>query len=212
MTASGRIGTRGSLSSSPEDAAARRACVRSHIARASALDGNGSRPTVDATHRAVRQRHRCQQLAAPPCRPPHAIAAAVRAKRLRMTDQRRIIARVLSDRQGSPRRRGGLPARHALDPRISLSTVYRTIKLFDGQRASWSGTTSAPAAAATRRAARRHHDHLIDLETRPGHRVPQRGDRAHPGAGGARARLRPGRPQARALRRARRTAGDRNAE
>ena len=105
-------------------------------------------------------------------------------------------------RQGSPRCRGGLSARQRR--RSAHLALHRLPHAASCSRptASSSGTTSAPAAGATRRPPRRHHDHLIDIETRPGDRVPQRGDRGAPGAGGARARLQPGRPQARALRRA----------
>ena len=86
-------------------------------------------------------------------------------KRLRMTGQRRVIARVLSDGQGPSRRRGGAtgaPTRSIRASRSPPSTAR--CRLFE-TKASWSGTTSAPAAAATRRPPARHHDHLIDLET-----------------------------------------------
>ena len=92
------------------------------------------------------------------------------------------------------RRSTGAPTR--VDPRISLSTVYRTHASCSRPAASWSATISAPAAAATRKPPGRHHDHLIDIESGRGDRVPQRGDRAAAGAGGARARVQPGRPQA----------------
>ena len=69
-------------------------------------------------------------------------------KGLRMTEQRRVIARVLS-RGRPPRRRGAVPPRGSLDPSISLSTVYRTVKLFEGSGSS-SATISARAAPAMR--------------------------------------------------------------
>jgi hypothetical protein len=65
-------------------------------------------------------------------------------------------------RQGPPRRRGGLPARPTRqDSRISLSTVYRTIKLFEAN-----GFLERHDFGASRgryeETAPRHHDHLID--------------------------------------------------
>ena len=53
---------------------------------------------------------------------------------------------------------------HAVDPRISLSTVYRTLKLFSAKgilerHEFGDGRSRYEAAAET------HHDHLIDVET-----------------------------------------------
>ena len=50
--------------------------------------------------------------------------------RLRMTGQRRIIARVLSDADDHPSVEEVHRRAHGADPRISLSTVYRTLRLF----------------------------------------------------------------------------------
>src|SRR5262245_3446746 len=85
-------------------------------------------------------------------------------KRLRMTGQRRIIARVLSSATDHPDVEEVHRRAHAQDARISLSTVYRTVKLFESKgflerhnfgagRGRYEGTP------------RRHHDHLIDLES-----------------------------------------------
>jgi Fur family ferric uptake transcriptional regulator len=84
--------------------------------------------------------------------------------RLRMTGQRRTIARVLSDAQDHPSVEEVHRRANGIDARISLSTVYRTLRLFEtkgilerhdfgAQRGRWE---EAP---------REHHDHLIDLET-----------------------------------------------
>ncbi len=85
-------------------------------------------------------------------------------KRLRMTDQRRIIARVLSTANDHPDVEEVYRRANSLDPRISLSTVYRTIKLFEAN-----GFLERHNFGAGRgryeETARRHHDHLIDLET-----------------------------------------------
>lgn len=85
-------------------------------------------------------------------------------KRLRMTGQRRIIARVLSAAKDHPDVEEVHRRAHAVDSRISLSTVYRTLKLFASN-----GILERHDFGAGRgryeEAARSHHDHLIDVET-----------------------------------------------
>ncbi len=85
-------------------------------------------------------------------------------KRLRMTGQRRVIARVLSDAKDHPDVEEVHRRAHAVDQRISLSTVYRTLRLFETK-----GILERHDFGAGRgryeTAARTHHDHLIDLET-----------------------------------------------
>jgi Fur family ferric uptake transcriptional regulator len=93
-----------------------------------------------------------------------AIERACRAKGLRMTGQRRVIARVLGEAEDHPdvvelHRRAA-----AVDDGISLSTVYRTVKLFENEgiieRLDFRGGRSR-----YERAPRQHHDHLINLAT-----------------------------------------------
>jgi len=84
---------------------------------------------------------------------------------LKMTGQRRVIARVLSEASDHPdveelyRRAAGL------DPRISIATVYRTVRLFEekgilerrdfgGGRARYEPTEDGG-----------HHYHLIDVDS-----------------------------------------------
>jgi Fur family ferric uptake transcriptional regulator len=85
-------------------------------------------------------------------------------KRLRMTGQRRVIARVLSDAKDHPDVEEVHRRAHAVDQRISLSTVYRTLRLFEAkgilERHDFGAGRGRYEAAA-----RSHHDHLIDLET-----------------------------------------------
>jgi Fur family transcriptional regulator, ferric uptake regulator len=85
-------------------------------------------------------------------------------KRLRMTGQRRVIARVLSDARDHPDVEEVHRRAHAVDQRISLSTVYRTLRLFETkgilERHDFGAGRGRYEAAA-----RTHHDHLIDLET-----------------------------------------------
>ncbi|HEX7072651.1 MAG TPA: Fur family transcriptional regulator [Hyphomicrobiaceae bacterium] len=83
---------------------------------------------------------------------------------LRMTGQRRTIARVLTEAEDHPDVVEVYRRAHQIDPRISLSTVYRTVKLFEEN-----GILERHEFAAGRRryeeATREHHDHLINLET-----------------------------------------------
>ena len=83
---------------------------------------------------------------------------------LRMTGQRRIIARILSDAADHPVVDEVHHRAHAQDPRISLSTVYRTLRLLERK-----GILARHDFGAGRRryeeAPREHHDHLIDIES-----------------------------------------------
>ncbi|MGB8363596.1 MAG: Fur family transcriptional regulator [Rhizomicrobium sp.] len=85
-------------------------------------------------------------------------------KGLRMTDQRRVIARVLSDAHDHPDAEELYRRASAIDPRISIATVYRTVRLFEDAgilerhdfRDGRSRYEEVPDA---------HHDHLIDVKT-----------------------------------------------
>lgn len=85
-------------------------------------------------------------------------------KRLRMTGQRRVIARVLSDAKDHPDVEEVHRRAHSVDRRISLSTVYRTLKLLADngilERHDFGAGRGRYEAAA-----RSHHDHLIDIDT-----------------------------------------------
>jgi|KBSSwiStaDraftv2_1062776.scaffolds.fasta_scaffold06366_2 Fur family ferric uptake transcriptional regulator len=100
--------------------------------------------------------------ASPP--PANRIEKLCADKRLRMTGQRRVIARVLSDARDHPDVEEVHRRAHAVDRRISLSTVYRTLRLFETkgilERHDFGAGRGRYEAAA-----RTHHDHLIDLET-----------------------------------------------
>ena len=85
-------------------------------------------------------------------------------KGLKMTEQRRVIARVLSEAADHPDVEAVHRRASEIDPKISIATVYRTVRLFqeanilerhdfgDG-RARYEETPSE------------HHDHLIDIQT-----------------------------------------------
>ena len=85
-------------------------------------------------------------------------------KGLRITEQRRVIARVLGEVDDHP----DVEALHrrvaAVDPRISIATVYRTVKLFEEagiiERHEFNGGRSRYETVQDE-----HHDHLINVET-----------------------------------------------
>ena len=86
------------------------------------------------------------------------------AKGVKLTDQRRIIAKVMSEAQDHPDVNELYLRVSNIDSKISIATVYRTVKLFEeagilakhdfkGTKARYEETT------------REHHDHLIDINT-----------------------------------------------
>jgi Fur family ferric uptake transcriptional regulator len=95
---------------------------------------------------------------------PKDIEALCTAKGMRMTEQRRVIARVLAAADDHPDVEELYRRCAAVDDRISISTVYRTVKLFEDAgiierhdfrdgRARYETSSEA------------HHDHLINLRT-----------------------------------------------
>ena len=85
-------------------------------------------------------------------------------KNMRMTDQRRVIARVLSEAKDHPSVEDVYSRAHEVDDRISLSTVYRTVRLFvDAGIVESHDFGDGKARLET--VAEEHHDHLIDLKS-----------------------------------------------
>jgi Fur family ferric uptake transcriptional regulator len=86
------------------------------------------------------------------------------AKGMRMTEQRRVVARVLEGATDHPDVEELYRRAAAVDPRISIATVYRTVKLFED-----SGVIARHDFGAGRARYElipdEHHDHLIDLRT-----------------------------------------------
>ena len=85
-------------------------------------------------------------------------------KGMRMTDQRRVVARALSQSTDHPDVEELYRRSSAIDPHISIATVYRTVRLFE------------EAGIITRHEFRdgrsryeeqpdHHHDHLIDMKS-----------------------------------------------
>ncbi|KPP82102.1 MAG: iron-responsive transcriptional regulator Fur [Oceanicaulis sp. HLUCCA04] len=85
-------------------------------------------------------------------------------KGLRMTDQRRVIARVLSEAEDHPDAEEVHRRAVSVDNRISLATVYRTVRLFEDagiiERHDFRDGRSRYEEASEE-----HHDHLIDLKS-----------------------------------------------
>ena len=86
------------------------------------------------------------------------------AKGLRMTDQRRTIAAVLQESADHPDVEELYARASAVDPKISLATVYRTVKLFD-EADILEKREFGDGRARYETSDREHHDHLIDLHS-----------------------------------------------
>jgi len=89
---------------------------------------------------------------------------ALRRQGVRITRPRRVILAILADTEGHPDALEIFRRAAAVDTSISLSTVYRTMKLLEGMgaihRHAFEGGPSRfePSGGD-------HHDHLIDIET-----------------------------------------------
>lgn len=92
------------------------------------------------------------------------IIARCEAKGLRMTGQRRVIARVLQDSDDHPDVEELYARASARDGAISIATVYRTVKLFE-EAGILERLEFGDGRARYEDADREHHDHLIDMNT-----------------------------------------------
>ena len=92
------------------------------------------------------------------------IIARAEAKGLRMTGQRRTIAGVLEEAEGHPDVEELYNRASSVDPRISLATVYRTVKLFE-EAGILDKLEFGDGRARYEDAERDHHDHLIDINS-----------------------------------------------
>ncbi|HPE25460.1 Fur family transcriptional regulator [Albidovulum sp.] len=92
------------------------------------------------------------------------IIARCEARGLRLTDQRRVIAKVLEQSEDHPDVEELYARACAVDPRISLATVYRTVRLFE-EAGILDKLEFGDGRARYEDAERDHHDHLIDLST-----------------------------------------------
>lgn len=92
------------------------------------------------------------------------IIARCAARGLRMTDQRRVVARVIGDADDHPDVEELFARATQADPKISLATVYRTVKLFE-EAGILERLEFGDGRARYEDAERAHHDHLIDVNT-----------------------------------------------
>jgi Fur family ferric uptake transcriptional regulator len=92
------------------------------------------------------------------------IEAQCAARGMRMTEQRRVIARILASSDDHPDVEELYRRCAAVDNRISISTVYRTVKLFEDagiiERHDF-----RDGRARYEQMPESHHDHLINLRT-----------------------------------------------
>ncbi|VDS04278.1 Ferric uptake regulation protein [Devosia equisanguinis] len=83
---------------------------------------------------------------------------------MRMTDQRRVIARVIEDSSDHPDVEELYRRASSIDARISLSTVYRTVNLFE-EAGLITKHDFKDGRARFELIPDEHHDHLIDIRT-----------------------------------------------
>jgi Fur family transcriptional regulator, ferric uptake regulator len=86
------------------------------------------------------------------------------AKGLRMTDQRRVVMRVLAEAADHPDVEELHRRAAAVDDRVSIATVYRTVKLLE-DAGIISRLEFRDGRARYEQTPDEHHDHLIDLRT-----------------------------------------------
>lgn len=85
-------------------------------------------------------------------------------KGLKMTGQRRVIARVLSESEDHPDVELLYQRATAIDPKISIATVYRTVRLFE-EASILDRHDFGDGRSRYEESSEQHHDHLIDIES-----------------------------------------------
>ena len=94
----------------------------------------------------------------------NSIEEKCKIKGVRLTDQRRIIAKVMSDATDHPDVDELHKRINKIDKKISIATVYRTVKLFEEsgivEKHDFKG-----GKARYEQAPEEHHDHLIDINS-----------------------------------------------
>lgn len=81
-----------------------------------------------------------------------------------MTGQRRVIARVLSESEDHPDVELLYRRASAIDPHISIATVYRTVRLFE-EASILEKHDFGDGRARYEEVPEAHHDHLIDMQS-----------------------------------------------
>ena len=85
-------------------------------------------------------------------------------KGVRLTDQRKLVAKVMSDSEDHPDVDELHKRVSKLDSKISIATVYRTVKLFE-EAGIVAKHDFKGSKARYEQAPEEHHDHLIDINT-----------------------------------------------
>ena len=85
-------------------------------------------------------------------------------KGMRMTDQRRVIARVLSEAKDHPDVEEVFARASKIDDKISIATVYRTVRLFE-EAGILERHDFGDGRARYEERSDEHHDHLIDVQS-----------------------------------------------
>ena len=92
------------------------------------------------------------------------IESKCKQKGVRLTDQRKLIAKIMSDSESHPNVDELHKKVSKFDSKISIATVYRTVKLFEEAgivaKHDFKGNK-----ARYEEATQEHHDHLIDINT-----------------------------------------------
>ena len=86
------------------------------------------------------------------------------AKGVKLTDQRKIIAKVMSEAQDHPDVDELYNRVSKIDSKISIATVYRTVKLFE-ESGILAKHDFKGGKARYEEISESHHDHLIDIKT-----------------------------------------------
>ncbi|MBF0373918.1 MAG: transcriptional repressor [Alphaproteobacteria bacterium] len=85
-------------------------------------------------------------------------------KSMKMTEQRRVIARVLSEAADHPDVEEVYRRATGIDPKISIATVYRTVRLFE-EANILERHDFGDGRARYEESPDEHHDHLIDMQS-----------------------------------------------
>ena len=85
-------------------------------------------------------------------------------KGVKLTDQRKVIAKVMSDSNDHPNVDELYKRVSIIDPKISIATVYRTVKLFE-ESGILAKHDFKGGKARYEEISESHHDHLIDVKT-----------------------------------------------
>jgi Fur family ferric uptake transcriptional regulator len=92
------------------------------------------------------------------------IEKACQVSGMRMTGQRRVIAQAIADSEDHPDVEELYKRASAIDPHISIATVYRTVKLFE-DAGILDRLDFGDGRARYEESRDDHHDHLIDLNS-----------------------------------------------